>query len=124
MFQGGEGTAGGRHRGRQCRRGSVQRVAVTLRQRLPPGSAKVGERQERQVDALAVLEAGLGAGTQRGLDLALLKDIKEVRRGRVDDYANEVSTASFVAGESIWETDDLSLTRRSGRVRMDAPGPS
>lgn len=38
-----------------------------------------------------------------GIDLALLKDIKEVRRGRVDEYADTVAGASFVAGGSIWD---------------------
>lgn len=38
-----------------------------------------------------------------GIDLALLKDIKETRRGRVEEYADTVAAASFVAGGSIWD---------------------
>ena len=38
-----------------------------------------------------------------GLDLAVLKAVKEDRRGRIDEYATEVATASFVAGGSIWD---------------------
>jgi glutamate dehydrogenase (NADP+) len=40
----------------------------------------------------------------RGLDLDLLRQIKEVERGRVADYAERRGAdASFVAGESIWQ---------------------
>ncbi|WP_458796523.1 dehydrogenase family protein, partial [Schaalia turicensis] len=40
---------------------------------------------------------------EAGIDVALLKDIKEVRRGRVSDYASERSSARFVSGGSIWD---------------------
>ncbi|WP_076463382.1 NADP-specific glutamate dehydrogenase [Actinomyces mediterranea] len=40
---------------------------------------------------------------EAGIDVALLKDIKEVRRGRVADYANERSSARFVFDGSIWD---------------------
>jgi glutamate dehydrogenase (NADP+) len=38
-----------------------------------------------------------------GIDLALLQDIKEVRRGRVADYAAERSSARVVSGGSVWD---------------------
>jgi len=38
-----------------------------------------------------------------GIDLELLKEIKERRRGRVADYAARRAGASFVAGGSIWD---------------------
>jgi len=38
-----------------------------------------------------------------GIDLDLLKDIKEVRRQRIEEYAALKSGASFVAGGSIWD---------------------
>ncbi len=46
-----------------------------------------------------------------GLDVELLKDIKEVRRGRVSDYADEKGApARFIDGGSIWDVPcDLAL---------------
>lgn len=38
----------------------------------------------------------------RGIDLDLLKEIKEVRRGRISEYADERSDAEFVASGNIW----------------------
>ena len=40
---------------------------------------------------------------EAGIDVALLKDVKEVRRGRVSDYASERPGARFVAGGSVWD---------------------
>ena len=40
---------------------------------------------------------------EAGIDVALLKDVKEVRRGRVSDYAAERPSATFVADGSIWD---------------------
>jgi len=40
---------------------------------------------------------------ERGIDLELLKEIKEVRRGRICDYVDTVSSAKYVAGGSIWD---------------------
>ncbi len=41
---------------------------------------------------------------EAGLDLDLLKDIKEVRRGRISDYAREKgSSVTYVEGGSIWD---------------------
>ena len=38
-----------------------------------------------------------------GVDLALLKEIKEVRRGRVADYVAERPSARLVEGGSVWD---------------------
>jgi glutamate dehydrogenase (NADP+) len=38
-----------------------------------------------------------------GIDVALLKQIKEVERGRISLYADRMPHASFVAGGSIWD---------------------
>lgn len=38
-----------------------------------------------------------------GVDVELLKDVKEVRRGRVSDYAKEAENATFHADGSIWD---------------------
>lgn len=38
-----------------------------------------------------------------GIDLATLKEIKEVKRGRVSDYLNYHGDAKYVAGGNVWE---------------------
>ncbi|GAB3795852.1 NADP-specific glutamate dehydrogenase [Micromonospora zhanjiangensis] len=38
-----------------------------------------------------------------GIDVALLRDLKEVRRFRIGDYVTERPHARFVAGRSVWE---------------------
>ncbi|MFE3289128.1 NADP-specific glutamate dehydrogenase [Rhodococcus sp. NPDC059234] len=40
---------------------------------------------------------------ENGIDLELLKEIKEVRRGRICDYTDTVTSAKYVAGGSIWD---------------------
>jgi glutamate dehydrogenase (NADP+) len=38
-----------------------------------------------------------------GIDLDLLKQVKEIERGRIEEYAERRESASFVAGGSIWD---------------------
>ena len=38
-----------------------------------------------------------------GVDLELLKEVKEVQRARIADYAAARAGAHFVAGRSVWE---------------------
>ncbi|WP_460775009.1 NADP-specific glutamate dehydrogenase [Microbacterium sp. GXF7504] len=40
---------------------------------------------------------------EAGIDLDLVKEIKNVRRGRISEYAEHRSSARFVAGGSIWD---------------------
>jgi glutamate dehydrogenase (NADP+) len=40
---------------------------------------------------------------EKGIDLEVLKQIKEVERGRISDYAARVPSAAFVGGGSIWD---------------------
>ncbi|NLE78348.1 MAG: NADP-specific glutamate dehydrogenase [Rhodococcus sp.] len=40
---------------------------------------------------------------EKGIDLDLLKEIKEVRRGRISEYADKVQHATFVESGSIWD---------------------
>jgi glutamate dehydrogenase (NADP+) len=40
---------------------------------------------------------------EKGIDLELLKQVKEVERGRIADYADRLGTASHVDGGSIWD---------------------
>ena len=40
---------------------------------------------------------------EKGIDLALLREIKEVERGRVSDYAERRPAATYLPNTSIWE---------------------
>jgi glutamate dehydrogenase (NADP+) len=40
---------------------------------------------------------------EKGIDLEVLKRVKEGERGRVSDYADRVGSATFVPGGSIWD---------------------
>ncbi|MCZ2839301.1 NADP-specific glutamate dehydrogenase [Modestobacter sp. VKM Ac-2985] len=40
---------------------------------------------------------------ERGIDLEVLKQVKEVERARISGYADRVSSARFVAGGSVWD---------------------
>jgi glutamate dehydrogenase (NADP+) len=40
---------------------------------------------------------------ENGIDLDLLKQVKEVERGRIEQYAERRGSASFVSGGSIWD---------------------
>jgi glutamate dehydrogenase (NADP+) len=39
----------------------------------------------------------------QGIDLGLLRQIKEIERGRLDDYAQRRESASHISGRSVWE---------------------
>lgn len=40
---------------------------------------------------------------ENGVDIELLRQIKEVERGRLSEYANRKSSATYVAGGSVWD---------------------
>src|SRR6185312_10423559 len=40
---------------------------------------------------------------EAGIDLELLKQIKQVQRGRMSEYPDQRGSARFVAGGSIWD---------------------
>jgi glutamate dehydrogenase (NADP+) len=40
---------------------------------------------------------------EKGIDLEVLKQVKEVERARIDAYADRVPSASFVPGGSLWD---------------------
>jgi glutamate dehydrogenase (NADP+) len=42
---------------------------------------------------------------EEGIDLELVKEIKEVRRGRIKEYVDEKPNAVYVEGESVWTVD-------------------
>ena len=59
--------------------------------------------QQLGATVVAVSDSSGYVVDEAGIDVALLKDVKEVRRGRVSDYAAERSSATFVADGSIWD---------------------
>ncbi len=64
----------------------------------------VEKAQELGATVVAVSDSSGYMVDDHGIDLALLKDVKEIRRGRIADYADQRgSQASFVAGGSIWD---------------------
>lgn len=45
-----------------------------------------------------------------GINLDIIKDIKEVKRGRINEYVNHVKHATFINSNSIWNTPcDIAL---------------
>ncbi|KGN34184.1 glutamate dehydrogenase [Knoellia sinensis KCTC 19936] len=64
----------------------------------------VEKAQHLGATVVAVSDSGGYVVDETGIDLDLLKDVKEVRRGRMSDYAEERGDRSrFVAGGSIWD---------------------
>ena len=53
-------------------------------------------------DVVAMSDSGGYIYAENGIDLDLMKDVKEVRRGRISEYATECG-ARYVAGGNIWE---------------------
>lgn len=65
---------------------------------------------------------------ERGIDIELLKQIKEVERGRISEYAERRPSAHFVSGGSVWDVPaDLAfpcatqneLDERGARALLD-----
>jgi glutamate dehydrogenase (NADP+) len=52
---------------------------------------------------VAVSDSGGYVVDENGIDLDVLKQVKEVERGRISDYSDRVSTAEFVKDGSIWD---------------------
>ena len=52
---------------------------------------------------LACSDSGGYIVDEKGIDLELVKQIKEVKRGRISEYTEHVSHASYVAGGSVWD---------------------
>ncbi|MGX6979715.1 NADP-specific glutamate dehydrogenase [Vagococcus elongatus] len=49
---------------------------------------------------------------EQGIDVALLKEIKEVKRGRISEYAERKPSAKYFSNESVWtlkESYDIAL---------------
>ena len=59
--------------------------------------------QQLGATVVAVSDSSGFVVDEAGIDVELLKDVKERRRGRVSDYAEQRASARFIAEGSIWE---------------------
>ncbi|MCE0762472.1 NADP-specific glutamate dehydrogenase [Pseudonocardia kujensis] len=57
-----------------------------------------------------------------GIDLELLKDVKEIRRERISAYADKASSATFVGDGSIWEVPCQVALPSATQNELDAAG--
>lgn len=70
----------------------------------------IEKAQELGATVVAFSDSSGYVHTPEGVDVELLKDIKEVRRERVSVYAREGADAKFVEGGNIWEVEaDVAL---------------
>ena len=59
---------------------------------------------------VACSDSGGYIADEKGIDLELLKELKEVRRARIADYAEARPSARYVEGRSVWEVPcDIAL---------------
>ena len=66
--------------------------------------------QELGATVVAMSDSSGYVFTPEGVDIELLKDIKEVRRARLSDYAKETDGVTYHAGGNIWEVEaDVAL---------------
>ena len=66
--------------------------------------------QELGATVLAMSDSSGYVYTPEGVDIELLKDIKEVRRERISVYAKETDHVKYVHGGNIWEVEaDVAL---------------
>ncbi|MEO7130465.1 MAG: NADP-specific glutamate dehydrogenase [Dermatophilaceae bacterium] len=70
----------------------------------------VEKAKEYGATVIACSDSGGYVVDESGLDIELLKDLKEVRRERISNYVDEHSGATYVADGSIWDVDcDVAL---------------
>lgn len=58
--------------------------------------------QELGAKVIALSDSGGYIYDKDGIDLDLVKEIKEVKRGRIKEYADTKTSAVFTAGQGIW----------------------
>lgn len=59
--------------------------------------------QQRGGTAVTVSDSGGYVVDDRGIDLEVLRQVKEVERARISAYADRVPTARYVEGGSVWD---------------------
>ena len=52
---------------------------------------------------VSVSDSGGYVVDEKGIDLEVLRQVKEVERARISEYAERVSSARYVAGGSVWD---------------------
>lgn len=66
--------------------------------------------QELGAKVIAMSDSNGYIVDEEGIDLDLVKEIKEVRRGRIKEYVAAKPSAKFVTGESVWSVPcDIAL---------------
>jgi glutamate dehydrogenase (NADP+) len=82
----------------------------------------IEKAQQLGATVVACSDSGGYVVDEAGLDLALVKEIKESRRGRISEYADARRSASFVADGSLWDVDcDVALPCAT-QNELDEPG--
>lgn len=71
---------------------------------------------------VAASDSGGFVHDPNGIDLELLKDVKEVRRERISAYADKASSATFVESGSIWEVPCQVALPSATQNELDAIG--
>ncbi|WP_375544530.1 NADP-specific glutamate dehydrogenase [Corynebacterium appendicis] len=70
----------------------------------------ISKAQELGATVVGFSDSSGWVETPNGVDVELLKEIKEVRRGRVSEYADQIEDATFHADGSIWDLEaDVAL---------------
>ena len=59
--------------------------------------------QELGARVVAMSDSGGYVVDEAGIDVQLVKEIKEVRRGRIKEYAQTMTRARYVEGGSVWD---------------------
>jgi glutamate dehydrogenase (NADP+) len=82
----------------------------------------IEKAQQLGATVVACSDSGGYVVDEAGLDLDLVKEIKESRRGRISEYADARGSASYVADGSIWDVDcDVALPCAT-QNELDEPG--
>ncbi len=62
----------------------------------------VAKAQEKGMKVVAMSDSNGYVHDPKGIKLDVVKEIKEVRRGRIREYAEAVDSATYVEGKGIW----------------------
>ncbi|MEO6880466.1 MAG: NADP-specific glutamate dehydrogenase [Mycobacteriaceae bacterium] len=70
---------------------------------------------------IACSDSGGYVVDEKGINLEVLKQIKEVERGRVSDYADRITHAHHVSGGSVWDVACTVAIPSSTENELDGP---